>query len=168
MRNLAKAVNLVFSSILVVSFSLASQDSFSQTENAESGIKLGVWEVDNGMDCTETFTFLSDRELLLESGPQIATKAYKLKPYRRTGFYVFSQRTTSHNGQVNCVGSMGMKIDSRFKVYIRLNETGNEMSFYTSTSEKDKINVVARKRAVDLPAEGIDESDVVYDTPIEF
>jgi len=135
---------------------------------AQEAIKLGVWEVDNGLECSETFTFLSDKELLLESADQIATKAYKLKPYRKTGFYVFSQRTTSHNGQVNCVGSQGMQIDSRFKVYIRLNESGDEMSFYTSTNLKDKINVVARKREVEQAPEGGEEELIVYDTPIEF
>lgn len=134
---------------------------------ADSAIKLGVWEVENGLECSETFTFLSDKELLLESGEQIATKAYKLKPYRRTGFFVFSQRTTSHNGLLNCVGSIGMQVDNKFKVFIRLDESGNEMSFYRSTDLEDKINIVARKREVEPMPEG-GEQEVVFDTPTEF
>lgn len=140
--------------------------SICKAVHGQAAIKLGVWEVDNGLECSETFTFLSDKQLLLESGEQIAGKAYKLKEYRKTGFYAFTQRTTSHNNQVNCAGSQGLKIDSRFKVYIRLNDAGDEMTFYTSPNMEDKIDIMAKKRKVE-PATG-EEEEIIADTPIEF
>jgi len=154
--------NKVVTFFLVVLFLLFSTSAFSQAE-----IKSGVWEVQNGLPCTETFTFLSEKELLLESGEQIATKAYRLRPYKRTGYYVFSQRTTSHNNQPNCAGTMGVKIDGRFKIFIDLDETGDEMRFYTSPNRDDIINVIARRRAV-APGPDVGEEDLVADTPIEF
>lgn len=157
MRKFKAAVKLAV--IFVLTFS--SRAALSQAE-----IKLGVWEVDNGMECSETFTFLSDKSLLLESGEQIAQKAYKLKQYRKTDFYILTQRTTSHNNQLNCAGSLGLKVDSRFKVFIRLDESGDEMSFYTSPSEEDKIDIVAIKRKVEPPTG--DEEEIISDTPMEF
>ncbi len=140
--------------------------SFSNLAFAQADIKLGVWEVDNGLKCSETFTFLSDKQLLLESGEQIAGKAYKLKKYRNDGFYVFSQRTISHNNQPNCAGSMGLKIDSRFKVYIRLNGSGDEMTFYASPNLKDKIDIMAKRRQVEPGHD--EEQELIADTPMEF
>lgn len=154
----AKVVSKLFFALIFI--------CFSKLTFAQAAIKLGVWEVDNKLDCSETFTFLSDKQLLLESGDQIAGKAYKLKEYRKTGFYVFSQRTTSHNNQPNCAGSMGMKIDSRFKVYIRLNDAGDEMTFYTSPNMEDKIDIMAKKRKVDPALD--EEEEIISDTPMEF
>ncbi len=140
---------------------------FSLNAFSQSAIKDGVWEIENGSPCPETFTFLSNKELLHESGEQTATRAYKLVPYRRTGFYTFSQKTTSHNEQPNCSGKIGMKVGSSFKVFIRVNDISDEMTFYSSPNQKDILTkVIARKRKVAPPQDG--EEEVIFDTPMEF
>ncbi len=153
----------IFIIIFANTFFFSTTKLLAQTTNITSG----VWEVQNDLACSEKFTFLSDSRLLLESGTQMATKDYKLKRYRKSDFYSFSQRTLTHNGATNCVGKMGVPVDGRFKVFIKVDDTTGVMSFYRSPDDQDVINVTAKRLEVAPPADG-EEEEIVADTPMEF
>lgn len=118
------------------------------TQGVRAQIQMGfsIWELVTEGTCKETMSFLGEKEYLIESGDQLLTKAYKFKQFRKTDFYVFSQRTTSNNGLPNCGGVVGTKKGTRIKSYARFNADMSEMSLYLEPDEEKPLDIVFRKR----------------------
>ena len=120
------------------------------TQAQELGSKptmgFSVWEMAGAGECRDRITFLGDKEFLLESDEQISTKAYKLRRYGRTGFYIFSLKTTSHNKLANCEGNQGFGVGEKHGTYIKFSESADEMIFYSQPEDDARANLSFKKR----------------------
>lgn len=119
---------------------------FARGAAAQVEMGFSVWELVSNAPCKETMTFLGEEEYLLESGDQMLTRTYKFKQFRSTDFYVFSQRTTSNNGLINCSGVVGKRNGARLKLYAKFNAEQTEMTLYSKPDEAKPLNVIFRKK----------------------
>lgn len=142
------AIGLVLTIISSTTTAIAQKMGFS------------VWEVVNDNECRARITFLGAREFLFESGEQVATKSYKIKPFGKNGFHKFHMRTTSHNGESNCAGKIGAGLGDRQDSFILFNDTKTEMTFHGAPKPEASFNIVFRKVVVTPIEESIEEPNL--------
>ncbi len=154
--------NLIRGGLVAIGFALTLAMSVSAAYAQEMG--FSVWEVVNDNECRARITFLGAREFLFESGEQVATKSYKIKPFGKKGFHKFHMRTTSHNGEVNCAGKLGAGLGDRQDTFILFNDALNEMTFYGAPKPDASFNIIFRKVVAPAEDEPVAEVEVALDT----
>ena len=107
---------------------------------------FSVWDAVNDRDCEDRITLLGASEVLVESGKHAAIKSYKLERQRRTAFYTLRFRTKSRNKEPNCSGNRGVVVGQEHGTYIKFNDAGDEMTFYSAPDAQSNFNLRFRKR----------------------
>ena len=138
---------LVLKGVALIMVSLLST-SFTHTASAED-MGFTIWEVDNEQECRARITFLGSKEFLFESGEQVATKSYKIKPFGKKGFHKLHMRTTSHNGKPNCAGTIGVNVGDRQDTFIKFSQEQDEMTFYSAPKPDASFDITFKKK--DIP-----------------
>ena len=127
--------------------------SFFSSAYAQTELGFSMWDLKSDSQCKEVISFLGEKEFLLESGDQVSTKAYKFNQFRKTDFYIFSQRTTAYNGGNNCSGMPGSRVGTRVKTYVKFNEDATLMSIYAEPKDDSEIILQYAKRVYGEAAE---------------
>ena len=120
----------------------------------------GVWRSNDIQGCQEVMTILGPDMYLLESGEQMITKYFEFRPYRKTDYFIFFQRTLAANDALSCGGVKAEGEGTRLKVFARFNENRTVMRLYAKPDEAEDLGVVFHKQLGNQPAPSIaDESN---------
>lgn len=111
----------------------------------------GVWRSNDIQGCQEVMTILGPDMYLLESGEQMVTKYFEFRPYRKTDYFIFFQRTLAVNDATNCGGVKAAGEGTRLKVFARFNENRTVMRLYAKPDEAEDLGVVFHKQLGNQP-----------------
>lgn len=111
----------------------------------EKSFEYGAWKIVSNLECEEEHYFDGESRYRVKSGSQILNKGYLISKVDNSVYWQIRSTVIENNGKPDCLGDIDSEVGSELVLYIKLNESKDEMRFYFLPDESSYLNLYLKK-----------------------